>query len=149
MQTRKHIHAIDLPASSERVFAILHTPSAIRAWWCADRAIVIAKPGGVWMAAWGAEDDPDYISSAAIAVFDPPRRLVLANTKYHAQQGPPPFDAKFTIEFTVERLPTGSRLRVVQDGFPADAIADEFYAACEVGWKNTFENIRAFLARTG
>jgi hypothetical protein len=45
----------------------------------------------------------------------------------------------------VEARPNGSLLRVVQDGFPADSIADEFYAGCEVGWKNTFEGIEWYL----
>ena len=39
-------------------------------------------------------------------------------------------------------------LKVIQDGFPAESIADEFYAACEVGWKNTLESIRSFMEQT-
>lgn len=50
MPTRKHIHAEELPAAPERVFALLHTPSAIRQWWSAARAIVLAQPGGMWIA---------------------------------------------------------------------------------------------------
>lgn len=53
--------------------------------------------------------------------------------------------ASMTIEFIVEPRPRGSRLRVVQDGFPDDPIADDFYATSELGWKNTFESIKRFL----
>jgi uncharacterized protein YndB with AHSA1/START domain len=146
MNTRKITREIELPTSPERLFAILHTPSAIRQWWSAARAMVIAEEGGLWMAAWGEhEDDPDYITAATIKVFDPPRRLLLTDFKYHAKSGALPFKLESSTAFTVEARPNGSLLRVVQDGFPADSIADEFYAGCEVGWKNTFEGIKQYF----
>lgn len=144
--TRKHVHEIELPAQPEHVFALLHTPSAIRQWWGAARAVVLAQEGGTWMAAWGeSEDDPDYITAATIHLFEPPRRLVLTDYKYFAKRGPLPFHADFTTEFTIEAKPGGSLLRVSQDGFPCDPIADAFYAGCEIGWRNTFENLKRFL----
>jgi uncharacterized protein YndB with AHSA1/START domain len=147
MATRRHVHEIELPASPERVFALLHTPSAIRGWWSASRAIVLAKEGGTWAATWGeSEDQPDYITVARIAAFDPPRRLVLTDYHYQAKEGPLPFQADFVTEFTVIPRPQGCTLRVSQDGFPTDSVADAFYAGCEVGWKNTFEGVRRFLA---
>jgi hypothetical protein len=36
-------------------------------------------------------------------------------------------------------------LRVVQDGFPREPVADEFYAACEQGWHDTFASIKRYL----
>ena len=146
MPTRKHVHEEFLPADANLVFAILHKSSAIRAWWGAARAVVLAREGGVWAAAWGdKEGDPDYITVARIDVFDPPRRLMLTNFQYHAKSGPLPFQAQITTEFTVEARPNGALLRVVQDGFPVDPIADAFYTGCEVGWTNTFAGIRRFL----
>jgi uncharacterized protein YndB with AHSA1/START domain len=146
MATRKHVHEELLPAEASRLFAILYTPSAIRAWWGVARAVVLARAGGIWAAAWGdEEDDPDYITVARIAVFDPPRRLVLTDFEYYARSGPLPFQAQIATEFTVEARPNGALLRVVQDGFPTDPVADEFYAGCAVGWKNTFAGIRRFL----
>lgn len=145
--TRKHIYQIELPASPERTFAILHTPSAICVWWEANRAIVIARAGGVWVAAWGGEDDPDYVSAATIDCFDPSRKLSLVDFKYRARSGELPFPTgDLTTEFTVEPSTGGSLLRVVQDGFPTDPIADEFYKGCEKGWRATFENIRQYLS---
>jgi uncharacterized protein YndB with AHSA1/START domain len=147
MSTRKHTHEIELAAEPSRVFAILHTPSAIRAWWGAARAVVIAQQGGVWAAAWGAaEDDPDYVGVARISTFEPPRRLTLSDYRYYAKSGPLPFNADLVTEFSIEPRPSGCLLRVVQDGFPGDPIADDFYAACEVGWRNTFEGIQRYLA---
>lgn len=148
MQTRKHTHLMELPVSPNRVFELLITPSAICQWWNADRAIVMAIENGVWAAAWGQEEDnPDYISSSTIKTFDPPRRLVLDDCKYYARAGQPPFEANMTIEFVIEESPHGAVLRVIQDGFPVDPVADEFYVACEIGWKNTFNNIRQYLTK--
>jgi hypothetical protein len=35
---------------------------------------------------------------------------------------------------------------VVQEGFPTDPEADEFYEGTERGWRETFESIRRFVA---
>jgi uncharacterized protein YndB with AHSA1/START domain len=145
MNTRNHTHEIELKAMPETVFAALHTPSAIRQWWSASQAIVFAQEGGVWSAAWGAEDDPDYVASFRIRIFEPPHRMVLTDYQYLAKSGALPFQADMMVTFSVEAQTNGCTLRVVQDGFPADQVADDFYAACEVGWQNTFEGIRRFF----
>ena len=148
MSTRSHRHEEEFAVTPERMFALLHTPSAIRQWWSAARAIVIAKPGGIWSAAWGErEDEPDYVSSATMSVFDPPRRIAFSDFKYFAKSGPLPFEMNATTSFTVEPRLGGCLLRVEQDGLPTDPAADAFYRACEVGWKNTFVGIRKYLAR--
>ncbi len=148
MTTRSHMHEVGLAASPERVFAILHTPSAIRGWWGASRCIVHAIEGGTWAAEWGDEDDPDYLTVARIAVFDPPRRMALDAYRYRARSGPLPFQADFRTEFTVTPAALGCVLRVEQVGFPAGPEADEFYAGCEKGWRATFESIRRFLGES-
>jgi uncharacterized protein YndB with AHSA1/START domain len=149
MQTRKHVHEEQFPATPERVFALLHTPSAIRHWWGAARAVVLAQPGGVWVAAWGQdEDDPEYITAATIRDFEPPRRLVLTAYRYHARSGPLPFAAEaFVTEFAVTPHAAGAVLRVTQDGFPVAPEADAFYAGCQTGWRETFAGIRRYLTR--
>jgi len=103
------------------------------------------EPGGLWAATWGPEDDPDYISAATMRVFDPPRRIVMSNYRYRAKSGPLPFQADFTTEFLVEPNSEGAKLTVTQEGFPLDASADVFYAACEKGWHDTLSNIKAFF----
>jgi len=144
--TRKHVHEEIFNASPERVFAMLHTPSAICEWWGAARAIVNSELDGVWVAAWGPdEDDPDYVTAATMQVFEPPKRIVFGNYQYHARNGALPFEADFVTEFLVEPSDQGTMLRVTQDGFPDDAVADDFYAGCEIGWRETFKGIRRFL----
>jgi uncharacterized protein YndB with AHSA1/START domain len=147
MSKRCHVHEIELTAPPEQVFNLLLTPSAIRGWWSAARAVVIPREGGTWAAAWGMDEDkPDYVTSATITVCEPPHCLVFGNYQYYARTGSLPFEVNFTTEFTIELTAVGSRLRVRQDGFPEDPAADEFYAACEQGWRNTFEGIRDYLA---
>jgi uncharacterized protein YndB with AHSA1/START domain len=146
METRKIVHQELFSEAPETVFALLHTPSAILEWWGATSAIVLAKTGGTWAATWGEdEDDPDYISIATISDFDPPKRMVLSNFQYHAKAGPLPFRADFTTSFEVIAGSTGTTLRVTQDGFPVDQEADDFYAACQKGWQDTFIGIREYL----
>jgi len=146
MQTRQHIYEETFAADPETMFALLHTPSAIRQWWGASHVVVNSKPGGIWVGLWGDEDVPEFITAGRMSVFDPPRRIVFSDFEYYSPKGPLPFAANLTSEFTV--FPAGSGqtiLRVVQDGFPCDPAADEFYAGCEVGWRETFAGIRKYL----
>jgi hypothetical protein len=84
-----------------------------------------------------------------MSVFDPPKRIVMSDFEYFARSGPLPFAANLTSEFTVIPIGPGqTSLRVVQDGFPMDSVADEFYAGCEVGWRDTFAGIRRYLSST-
>ncbi len=150
MSTRTHTHQEDFATSQERMFAILVTPSSIRKWWHAARAIVMPKEGGTWAAAWGDdEDEPDFITVATIREFKPPHRLVLSDYRYHSKTGPLGFDAEFVTEFTVASTSAGASLQVTQDGFPSDPEADEFFRACKQGWEDTFAGIRKFLEESG
>ncbi len=147
METRKHVHEENFPVSQRKMFEILIKPSAICKWWGASRAIVLPEENGIWAGVWGEEEDnPDYISAFTIAAYDPPRRILFTDAKYFSKDGGFPFEAKLTAEFIVEEATRGCTLRVVQDGFPCDSEADEFYSACETGWKNTFEGIRNYFS---
>lgn len=143
METRKHIHEEEFPVSQEEMFEILITPSAICKWWGASRAIVLAEENGVWAGAWGEdEDNPDYITTFTIREYEPPRRILFTDAKYLSKDGGIPFDAKITAEFIVEPAKAGCKLTVIQDGFPVDSAADDFYKGCEIGWRDTFKGIR-------
>lgn len=146
MSTRRHIYEEIFDTDVETVFALLHTPSAIRQWWGASHVIADQREGGVWVAVWGDEDAPEFITAGRMSVFDPPNRLKFSDFEYYARTGPLPFAANLTSEFTVSSVgPNQTSLRVVQDGFPVDPDADEFYAGCERGWRETFAGIRKYL----
>jgi uncharacterized protein YndB with AHSA1/START domain len=142
---------LELPLDAERAFALLHTPSAIRGWWSAARAIVAARPGGLWVAAWGDDEDaPDYVTAARILVWEPPRRLRLGEFKYFTRDGAGlPFTADLETEFSVRPVAGGSVLRVQQTGFPDDAVADAFFASCEQGWTATLDGVRRHVGAGG
>jgi uncharacterized protein YndB with AHSA1/START domain len=141
-----HVHEESFPASPERLFEALHTPSAIRAWWGAARVIVVPEVGGTWAATWGDDEDaPDYVSVSTLVEFDPPRRLVFGDYRYHAREDPLPFKADFLTSFEVEPHPDGALLRVRQAGFPDTPEGRTFLAACDAGWRATFEGLRSYL----
>ena len=141
---------VPLPVGVNAAFALLHTPSAIRAWWSAARAVVAPRRGGMWVAAWGADEDaPDYITIARIVVWDPPRTLRLGHFEYYRRDGEElPFVAALETEFSVSPHDSGSLLRVYQVGFPDEPIADAFFAACQAGWAATFEGIQRYIVNT-
>ena len=146
METRHHVHEEPFEVNPERMFKILITPSEIRKWWGASRVIVAPEKGGTWMAAWGEdEDNPEYVSTFTIKEIDPPCRLLLGDGKYKAHAGTPAFEMNMTTEFIVEPREEGCTLKVVNDGFPTDESADEFFQACIVGWQNTFDGIRKYF----
>ncbi len=118
MNTRKHVHRLEFASSPEQLIHLLITPSSIRQWWGAARAIVIPERGGIWAAAWGEDEDkPDYITVATIRSLEPPYRLVLADYRYFAPSEALPFTAEFVTEFAVLRIKGGGTLQVTQDGF--------------------------------
>ena len=128
------------------MFEALITPSAICAWWGAAAAITLPEPGAYWSASWGeSEDEPDYVTCARLSVFEPPHRLAFSDYRYYSKSGPPPFEAEFVTTFEVESRPSGCLLRVIQEGFPDGPEADDFYNACDTGWRDTFDGIRRFF----
>ena len=148
MQTRSHQRELVLPIAPDRAFKLLITPSDVRGWWGVHRAIVQPEPGGIWAAAWGAnEDDPDFITIATMRVFDPSRRILLTDYKYTAKTGPLPFKADLSLEFTLAPHPKGSVLKVNNAGFPRDEIADDFFHSCDVGWSNTLASMEKYVAK--
>ena len=93
MTTRKHVHEEVFDAGAETIFALLHTPSAIRQWWGASHVIVDQRESGVWVGVWGDEDSPEFITAGRMSVFDPPHRIVFSDFEYYARKGPLPFAA--------------------------------------------------------
>jgi uncharacterized protein YndB with AHSA1/START domain len=148
METRSHVIKKEYSVNQDNLFKSLHTPSHIRVWWGASRVIVLPEPGGIWVAAWGEEEDnPDYINCFAIREFEPPVRMLLTDAKYFAKEGQPPFKLEMTTEFVVKsKGPESSTLMVVQDGFPREPAADEFYNACAVGWEKTLNALGNYLS---
>lgn len=148
MSTRSHTHEVEVAATPDRSFEALITPSAICQWWQAKTAIVLARSGGFWAGSWGEDvDDPDYICRYTIGRFEPSQLIEFRNAEYYSRFGPLPFEADFVTRFTIRPSASGSIVQVQQDGFPTDPVADDFYAGCEKGWRDTFEGLQKYLAK--
>ncbi len=144
MNTRSLVHEEHFNHDQATVFALLLRPSAIRSWWGASTAIVMAEVGGTWAATWGDDEDaPDYISVATISELDAPTCLVLTDSRYVTKEGPLPFEASFETVFSCSATENGTVLRIEQSGFPEDQ--DQFYQSCVQGWRDTFAGIRRYL----
>ena len=145
MTTRSIVHEEVFDTTPEALFELLHTPSSICSWWSTTHAMVIPREGGAWAATWGGTiDEPDFASFATISRFEPPRHFVLSEYVYKVLT-PLPFEADFVTAFEVRPDAEGARLIVTNSGFPAGPEADDFYAGCVQGWKDTFAGIRRFL----
>lgn len=145
--TRGIRREVRLPCGVESAFDLLVRPSAIRAWWQAERALVLPGREGLWCAAWGDdEDEPEHIAAARMRVFEPPTRLVLDRYLHRSRVGALPFEAEFEVEFTLRVDGDGCVLAVEQRGFPAAAVADAHYAACLQGWRETLAGLLRFAS---
>ncbi len=150
MSTRTLQYEEVFNCSPEVLFNALKTPSIIRSWWGAERVILIARPGGAFALAWGDdEDDPEYMGTATLSEYDPPRRLVMTDFIYYAKSGPLGFEAEFSVEFAVHPHDRGSMLTLAHRGIPTIPEADEYYEGCEIGWRTCLANLRAFLEGDG
>jgi len=138
------VHEEVIHCSPDALFAVLHTPRAIRTWWGATHAIVVPQSGGYYISAWGNEEDPSYLSIARITEFEAPHRMVLVDYQYYAKNGHVPIDANFIVTFEVSPYAEGTRLSIIHDGFPPGS--ERFYEDCVRGWKDTCAGIRKYMA---
>ena len=129
------------------LFRALHTPSAIRVWWEASAVIVIPEPNGAFAAVWGDnEDDPDYVVTAVLSVYDPPHRSVFTDYRYYAKLKPLEFKANFVIQYRIYPHKNGARLFLTHSGIPSSSEADEYYRGCDTGWQHCLSNLHTLLS---
>ncbi|MFB4289503.1 SRPBCC domain-containing protein [Nonomuraea sp. ATR24] len=128
----------------ERVWAALTTAEGLSRWF-GSVAEIDLRPGGRAFFRW---DDLGQESVATVAVVDPPRRFAFR----WAIEGLPEDDAARTlVEFTLEPVPEGTRLRLVESGF-AQAAADvgrSARAANSQGWDAELAELEIYLDATG
>lgn len=124
----------------ERVWAALTTAEGLSRWF-GSAAEIDLRPGGRAFFRW---DDLDDESVATITVVDPPRRFAFR----WAIEGLPEDDAARTlVDFTLEPIPDGTRLRLVESGF-AQAAADVARAAHRAntqGWDTELVDLEIYL----
>lgn len=140
------IESVEVSCSPEKLFQTLHTPTEICMWWNARTAIVVPQPNGIWIAAWGKNEDfPEYVTMARLLAFEPPKRLVLGDFEYWASARPLPFAKDIRTIFQIEPSGEHAQLTVTQSGFPETPEGDEFYRGCCQGWKTTLQAIKDYF----
>jgi uncharacterized protein YndB with AHSA1/START domain len=143
--TRRQILEEPFGVTPERMFKVLTAPSAIRSWWGATSVVIDARKGGSWVTASGEGDQgTEFINSFEILEYDPPNRMLLGSGKYFAGNNWP-IRTNMTTDLLIEPQPAGCILRIVQELTPADPLLEDFFDACVVGWRNSFEGIRNYL----
>ena len=135
--------SIKINAEISDVFESLITPSQILKWWGATTAIVLPENDGIYAVTWGSDiDDPDYRSISTIKEIIEPSKLHLVYGKYSSKFNSLPFEASLEVIFTLEQADDETDIQVIQTGIPIDPIADEFYAGCVKGWRDTLSSFK-------
>ncbi|MEU8202876.1 SRPBCC domain-containing protein [Streptosporangium sp. NPDC049046] len=124
----------------ERVWAALTTAEGLSRWF-GSAAEIDLRPGGRAFFRW---DDLDQESVATIAVVDPPHRFAFR----WAIEGLPGHGTPRTlVDFTLEPVPDGTRLRLVESGFTqaADDVARSAHKANSQGWDTELVDLETYL----
>ncbi|MEV0237849.1 SRPBCC domain-containing protein [Nonomuraea sp. NPDC050786] len=124
----------------ERVWAALTTAEGLSRWF-GSVAEIDLRPGGRAFFRW---DDLGEESVATIAVVDPPHRFAFR----WGIEGLPEDDAPQTlVDFTLEPVPDGTRLRLVESGFAraADDVARSAHKANSQGWDTELVDLETYL----
>ncbi|WP_433352001.1 SRPBCC domain-containing protein [Microtetraspora malaysiensis] len=124
----------------ERVWAALTSAEGLSRWFGSVTEIDL-RPGGRAFFRW---DDLDEESVATIAVVDPPHRFVF---RWAIEGLPGPGAPQTLVDFTLEPIPDGTRLRLVESGFAqaADDVARSAHKANSQGWDAEFVDLETYL----
>ncbi|MEU8135742.1 SRPBCC domain-containing protein [Streptodolium elevatio] len=124
----------------ERVWAALTTAEGLSRWF-GSVADVDLRPGGRAYFRW---DDLDQDSVGTIVVVEPPHRFAF---RWPIGEMPADDASQTLVEFVLEPVSDGTRLRVVESGF-AQAAADVARAAHQansLGWDGELVDLGAYL----
>lgn len=127
--------SIEVAAGVERVWQILTDPEALRQWYAFDGATVELEVGGRLTFSWA--EHGLYV--ARVLEVDPPR--VLRYLQSHVPDAEPTPASSTTVTFTVDPLPLGCRVSVVETGLDAldpELVGAGFHAVQVEGWSEAF-----------
>jgi uncharacterized protein YndB with AHSA1/START domain len=148
--TRSVETGLEIAAPTEAVWRALTDPREIVRWFALE-ATVEEGQGGLMEWRWGTA----YRWPTRIEVWEPRRRLRLAYVQSEpgdaARSTAPAGDADagraLVIDFLLDSVGGGTRLRLVQSGFGRDAEWDDEYDGVRRGWRTELDALRHYLER--
>jgi uncharacterized protein YndB with AHSA1/START domain len=143
--TRRHEHEIEIDAGPAAVWQALTDPDDLANWYV-ERAEVEPREGGRFWVSWG----EGMHGTSRIEVFDPERRLRLANVPPEEPDPAmpmPELDEPITEEFILDAVgPDGPVVvRMVHSGIPRGAAWDGFYDGTRRGWEAYMHWLRHYV----
>jgi uncharacterized protein YndB with AHSA1/START domain len=124
-------------ATPQAVFdAYIHMHDENRRDWI-EASDIDLRPGGTWSIVFHPPGLPLFREDRTFTEVDPPSRLVF--TTVHSFEDGTSFETRMLMTF--EQLGGGTRMRLVQSGFPTPERRDEFAG----GWSGVFDEIEAVI----
>ena len=112
-------------AQPEMIFdAFIALYDSQRPEWVTDSRLDL-RPGGRWLVAFQVPDGPAFREERVLTAVERPHRLAYDMTAVY-ENGPVFATA---VELTIETVTGGNRVRLVQQGFPATQVRDDFAGA--------------------
>lgn len=127
-ETADLIREVDIEADPETVFEFFVDPAKLTQWLAAE-ATLDPRPGGTCQQVHigPGPDHRRYYMEGEFLEVDAPKRVVFTWGFRNPDRGVPP--GASTVEVTLSPIDTGTRVRLVHRGLPADTAADH----CD-GW---------------
>jgi uncharacterized protein YndB with AHSA1/START domain len=100
--------------------------------WVTDSQLDL-RPGGRWSVAFQVPNGPAFREERVITAVERPHRLAYAMTAVY--ENAPGFDT--AVQVTIEAVPDGHRVRLVQQGFPTTEARDDFAGA----WPDVLDEV--------
>ena len=123
--------SIQIDAPRERVWSAL-TDAAEIPRWLAPSAKVKPGPGGFIELSWG----EGMTGRNTIEVWEPPEHLVAGNS-----------DAGLREDYTLTETASGTTLRLIHSGFPANPEGAAYRNSVDSGWRTFFPMLRHGVSR--
>lgn len=143
-------HSVLITAAPTRVLAAFVDPAALAVWWQASRAIVAARPLGVFAVEWEPTTESDDLLGRLGGVFHGTvidyragQQLAVADAWWL----PPDSDpiGPMALDVTCQMDGPACRLRVQQSGFEEAPRWHRYYAVIDRGWRSSMAALKEYV----
>ncbi len=138
------VRSIRVRAAADRAFAAFVEVGQVLSW-LADGAVIGARPGGGWGLGWYADDESDagYVLRGVFDVYEPGRRLVVADISLATPEGEELGPMRLSIDF--EEVEPGETLVVVRQEWHDAVAAGPYRAGAGPGWEKSLGDLKGWL----